>query len=280
MTTLTSLDIRYGAGHHMSDISPSNIAPHFKVVFIGGFLYTLVLPITKLSICFLYQRIVDVERFQKILIQVLAGFLVLTAIGFTCFQITLCIPIPAFWNEPFGPQCRRLQVDESYVMNAIAAWNIFADFCIIAIVLPVIWHLKLQYQSKIALYGVVCIGVLSMIASIIRVTILVGKFDPTDPFWTAADVDLWSCVECNTGLICAAAPCIRPFIYKMRDVLSPVHRRMSITQSNDDQPSLKLNDIENSKTLDSADEMRDYGYNRTQPLPLLPTTITTPANES
>lgn len=268
MTAIAFLDIHFGAGRHIWTVPPGNTVAHFKLFYVGGILYPIVLPITKLSICFLYHRIVDGERLQKTLIRVLALSLTVTAIGFTCYQANQCVPISAFWNDPSGPHCLRLQTKTHDVLWAMGAWNIFSDVCIIAIVLPVVWNLELRFKPKIALFAVVCIGVLSMISSIFRIAVLAKNQNPTDPSWTAADMDIWSCLECNTGLICAAAPCIRPFVVKVRSIFSVTYYNsttMSITQLNDSEHGITCSSEERSASLAAAQQMKDFDYIRPPP---------------
>lgn len=55
-------------------------------------------------------------------------------------------------------------------------------------------------RRKVLLLCVVCIGWFAVISSIIRMVIVLRVLKSTDPAWEAADMDIWSCVECNTSL--------------------------------------------------------------------------------
>jgi hypothetical protein len=275
LTALSALDLRYGTGHHTWTVDPSTFPAHFKVNFATGIFYHLALPFTKLSICCLYQRVVEEERVQKILIRVLAACLILAAIGFLSYQINQCVPISAFWNDPFGPQCAREHTRTPDFLYAIAVWNAFTDFCIIAIMLPVIWNLKLQFKSKMALYIVICMGAFSMTASIVRIAILARTISSPDPYWAVANMDIWSCVECNTALICAAAPCIRPFVVKMRTILSLGYsRRMSTTLNNSYEATTDHSGYGYSTTVVTEEQMKDLCHHTTSPLSQARTEVT------
>lgn len=129
------------------------------------------------------------------------------------------------WNDQFGEQCHRRRSTSNTIFFVNATSNTFTDVALILIVLPVIWKLKMNRRPKLALYGIVCLGWLGVAASAIRMIVVSRILKSKDPAWEAADMDIWSCVECNTSLICAAAPCIRPLLNKIKPSLLPSYLR-------------------------------------------------------
>lgn len=225
LTILTALDLKQGTGKHTWDIPASTTTPHFKLQYATGILYYIALPVTKLAICLTYKRIVDVNRTSKLLIRALIIYLCVTGVGLTIFIMNECTPINAYWNDQFGPQCWKRRSVSNTIFFVNASSNTFTDICIIAIVLPVIWKLQMAQRQKLLLYGIVCIGWFAVASSIIRMVVVSRVLKSTDPAWEAADMDIWSCVECNTSLICAAAPCTRPFINMIGPHLLPSYIR-------------------------------------------------------
>ncbi|KAE9363226.1 hypothetical protein N431DRAFT_475389 [Stipitochalara longipes BDJ] len=256
LTILTFLDLKHGTGRHTWDIPASDLPPHFKLQYATGILYYMVLPITKLGICVLYQRIIDVNRTSKILIQCLIVYMIMTGLGLTIYIMNECTPISAYWNDQFGPQCWKRRSISNILFFVNAASNTFTDLCIIAIVLPVFWGLQMEKRRKMFLFGVVCIGFLAIISSIIRMVIVSRVLKSTDPAWEAADMDIWSCVECNTSLICAAAPCTRHFINKIRPHLLPTYIR---------QTTLKYNGLKDSNAGSKSWPMENIESRRGKP---------------
>src|ERR1700759_5171272 len=108
--------------------------PHYKIQYATGILYYMVLPITKLSICILYQHIVEVDKTSRLLIKSLMVYLVVTGLGLTAYITCECIPVSAYWKDQFGEQCHRRRTTSNTIFFVNAASNTFTDICIILIV--------------------------------------------------------------------------------------------------------------------------------------------------
>ncbi len=75
--------------------------------------------------------------------------------------------------------------------------------------------LKMARGQKIALLAIVSLGVLVIVAAIVRlVQILRYDFDG-DRTWDFSNITTWTAIEVDTGLFCASAPAIRPVIRKL-----------------------------------------------------------------
>jgi hypothetical protein len=96
LTILTFLDLKHGTGSHTWGIPASDLPSHFKLQYAIGILYYIVLPITKLGIRILYQRVVDVNRTSKILIQCLMAYMAITGVGLTIYIMNECTPISTY----------------------------------------------------------------------------------------------------------------------------------------------------------------------------------------
>src|ERR1700761_3515561 len=99
--------------------------------------------------------------------------------------------------------------------------------------------------------------------------IIVSKvLKSSDPAWEAADMDIWSCVECSTSLICAAAPSIRPVLNKLRPRLFPSYIRNTMGHT----------EIKETKDIHITWEMRDMSKKSEKQHATMSTTTLTRSN--
>jgi hypothetical protein len=57
-------------------------------------------------------------------------------------------------------------------------------------------------------------GVFSCIASIVRLQSIRTYTQSADPFYDSVQINLWSIIEVNIGIICASIPALKPLISK------------------------------------------------------------------
>ncbi|PVH91342.1 hypothetical protein DM02DRAFT_664093 [Periconia macrospinosa] len=212
-STLQYIQVALGSGYHIEAVNPANIPKQQVTIYVSQILIVITLPFTKLGICLTYLRIFYSEKQGRRLIK---GVLVLLFISFfpnLIMVIFQCKPISAFWTErPPTPKC--IDSRPSFFLNGVL--NIVCDIALIAIVLPRVIHLRLNGRQKIAVIGIVMLGLLAVIAGIARM-VRVGrvlssrKIDP----WDLYDVSIWTSTEINATLICAAAPGVKPLISKL-----------------------------------------------------------------
>ena len=72
-----------------------------------------------------------------------------------------------------------------------------------AIVVPRVRELHIRRGQKIALFGIVSLGWLVVVASIVRVVRFSALLQSPDPAWASYDISIWTDVEVNVGIICA-----------------------------------------------------------------------------
>jgi hypothetical protein len=115
-----------------------------------------------------------------------------------------CRPLRAYWDHSIAGQCFNAQ--EFIIVNQ--GFNVFMDFVILALPVPMIWNLHRAWQDKLALNGVFALGAFVCFASIYRIVVLFW-ISPTDPTYTVYQATLWTHIEPAVGLICSNLPIIR-----------------------------------------------------------------------
>lgn len=108
----------------------------------------------KLSLLLLYNRIFPVHRVRYATYAV--GFFVVTWLLWAGVStIAQCIPVEYFWNTTVSGHC----IDNDAFYIAAGAVNVFTDFAIIAIPIPIVWKLqKLSVDQKIGFVAIFTLG--------------------------------------------------------------------------------------------------------------------------
>ena len=182
-----------------------------QVLYVFEVVWTLTIPIIKTSILLLYNRIFPVPRVR--LATYFVGFFVITWLLWAGIStIAQCTPIPYFWDRTIaGGHC--INNDAFYI--AAGAVNVFTDFAIIAIPIPVIWNLqKISTVQKFGFVAIFSLGGFVCVISIIRLVYL-GRISADDITWTDAWGGLWSSIEVSLDVVGACLPVVAPGIVKM-----------------------------------------------------------------
>lgn len=109
----------------------------------------------KLSILCFYIRIFNVKPFV-IASTAVACLVVLWALSVILCGFLLCRPFEYNWDQSIDGSCGD-QI-KSYIITG--ALNIVTDALVLGLPLPMIWKLKVNLRSKIALTGIFAIGFL------------------------------------------------------------------------------------------------------------------------
>jgi len=213
LTIMNCVQTAYGLGHHQNDIPLPAFAVTQKLAYINLLLYTVVVCTTKLSICYLYLPIFQVEKRTMWLVRGCIWFVILYSMIFELVSIFQCHPVHAFWD--FSARLKGSCINTIPSFYASGACNIVSDIWLMALVVPKIKALQIRKGQKIALLGIVSLGWLVVVASIVRLVRLSTILHAPDKAWASYDINIWTSVEINVGIICASAPTIKPVLAKI-----------------------------------------------------------------
>lgn len=99
-------------------------------------------------------------------------------------------------------------------MSATSAFHIFMDLWILVLPLRLILRIPRPSREKLALFIIFGLGIISTIASIIRLQSLRIFTLSDDPFYDSLPINTWSMVEVNIGILCASIPTLKPLVAK------------------------------------------------------------------
>ena len=184
-----------------------------KWAYIAQILLYPALSMPKLSICLSYIRVFYNDRKGRLMMQGIAIFIVILAIPFMIETVFSCRPISAYWTEG-RPVTKCLHDSAGLYVNGTP--NLVANVALMIIVIPRILNLKLNPRQKYALLGIFSLGILALVAGIVRmvrVGATLGKaYEGTalDRTWDTYDFSIWTSCEIYVSLLCASAPGVKP----------------------------------------------------------------------
>ncbi|GAB7347201.1 hypothetical protein MBLNU459_g3308t2 [Dothideomycetes sp. NU459] len=117
-----------------------------------------------------------------------------------------CRPVQQYWLTRTGVGCS----DDGTRLLACTIINIVTDILVIAIPVRTVWHIQIPRREKTVLVMLMSIGLVAVIASVIRTVWMSKALDTYDTTWWCFYVWLWTCVECDLAIICACVPTLRP----------------------------------------------------------------------
>ncbi|RBR24407.1 uncharacterized protein FIESC28_02897 [Fusarium coffeatum] len=148
--------VGYGSGILACLSDPSGMLPFHKISnfykcsYFILFLYSQALFFAKMAFVLLYYRIVALPHWRWTYIAAIT-FLVLWNVSGILYHFLQCTPMSTIWDPAVVGKCVPHQMEVGYVLSGI---NIFTDFVVAILPLPVIWKLNLRRSQKIALSGI------------------------------------------------------------------------------------------------------------------------------
>ncbi|PYI22949.1 hypothetical protein BO86DRAFT_396732 [Aspergillus japonicus CBS 114.51] len=199
-----------GMGMRQVDIPPLILEKQMKAFWLTIPFYNAALLCAKASILMQYFRVFPTRRMRRIcwlMIAVLATYGTWAVLS----AFLNCVPVAKFWDSSIPGFC--LSSEGLWFSNA--SMHITTDLVILIIPIPALVALELPKKQKIALISIFAIGGFVCVTSICRLVALKKIADSSDPTYDNVGAASWSAIECNTGIICACLPTLRPLVSRI-----------------------------------------------------------------
>ncbi|KAL7807879.1 GPCR, PTH11-type, partial [Trichoderma aethiopicum] len=137
----------------------------------------------------------------------------LFALGWIVWQISWpvaifqCKPVAAAWGEP--GDCTSGQTVILNVSYFVSAANIFTDFSTALVPIFLLRNLQMPRKLKLITMGILSLGVLASVATIIRISYTWAYTAPTERYYTIAKIVMLTVLECDLGIIAGSMPMLR-----------------------------------------------------------------------
>lgn len=176
--------------------------------------YNLALIFCKLSITLQCYRVLRTPKMQRFF-RIYFGILVLYGLWTFFSSIFTCYPVEAYWLSLFGVQGKCM--DKTALTFSNAAVNIATDLVLIVVPAPLLWRLQIPRKQRVILMGLFGVGTFATATSIIRLHSLytIAMAPEREQSVKGVSIAIWSCIEINTGIVCASIPAIKPLVVKI-----------------------------------------------------------------
>lgn len=152
---LTVTTVEVAGNHHVVTVPLGRQTIYGSTLFAINFIWTIAMPLIKLSILLLYIRIFGRLRYIRIIFYVVCIFMALWAIAVVLILCLQCRPIELIWNKRIqGGSCINSNI--FYLVSSIP--DAITDVILLLLPLPAIWRLHNTIWQKAILTGMFVLG--------------------------------------------------------------------------------------------------------------------------
>ncbi|RVD89555.1 uncharacterized protein DFL_000558 [Arthrobotrys flagrans] len=195
-----------GVGYHIWDVTPEQLHYCFKFIYFHLIGYTWSITLIKMSILFLYERIIPKTHSMR---KVLTGFMIFQIVYFFACELTFifqCDPIEGALDFSYriykSPKCIPLKP----MLYSFGIIHIFVDLSLLILPIRVIWELQMPVKRKISTLSLFVIGAIGCICAVMRIVTLSTLLNGFDFTWVIYEPGMWGLLELTIGIICACIP--------------------------------------------------------------------------
>ncbi|KAK7966570.1 uncharacterized protein PG986_000847 [Apiospora aurea] len=201
----------------------SPIVTYLLRTYLGLILYQLALCFAKLSIGSFYLRMFKSKPAMTALTWATMGLIIGLAIPLTAMSSLQCYPED---GQVFGRPMACVGFTPLLIISS--STHTATDAWLIIMILPTISRLGLPLRRKIAISAVLSLGIFEMAASMIRLQLSLHKNFSPSAGNQASNTLAFFCttvLECDTAIICASVPMVRPILSRIWPSVFPEPRR-------------------------------------------------------
>ncbi|KAJ5524625.1 hypothetical protein N7494_011275 [Penicillium frequentans] len=251
---LDMVEATSGMGMHLKDIPPAILERQMKAFWLTIPFYNAAVLCAKASILMQYFRVFPTQR-MRLVCWIMITILAIYGTWAVISAFLNCIPVAKFWDDSIPGFC----LSKPGLWFSNASMHITTDLVILIIPIPALIAIEIPRKQKVALMILFALGGFVCVTSIVRLVSLKTISDSTDPTWDNVGAASWSAIECNTGIICACLPTLKPLISKLAPgLLSTLNgsRRQKSGHSSNSRRTTTWND---ESTLGAPGEDHEYG---------------------
>ncbi|KAI9370265.1 hypothetical protein BJX61DRAFT_544795 [Aspergillus egyptiacus] len=211
----TSLMIRgatIGWGTDMWALSRPDIISQMKIFYLGIIFFYFTVAIAKLAILFFYLRIFTTPAFKRVTYAIVAlcSAYAIAVVFQSAFD---CTPVPYYWTRFDGvSQGTCLDYTAFRVMPPI---NVALDVVVMVLPLPLLLRLNLPLAKKIRVISMFSVGILIIIAGILRLTHLYHSITTYNITYNGGELSYFGIIEADVSVICTCLPAIAALLKRV-----------------------------------------------------------------
>ncbi|KAJ5593701.1 hypothetical protein N7537_010605 [Penicillium hordei] len=210
---------KYGLGRELSyfTLHPDDLQRAMLCWWVGQLFYVLTCVVAKLSIIIALLRI-TISRIHAYILYAAMGLATAIGLIFFFFTVFQCSPVDYFWHR-VQPNTHGSCINKTTLIGVAYLYSVGAAITDLTIgLLPValIWNLRMNRRTKVAINAILGIGCIASAAVIIRIPYMPTYKDP-DFLYATYQLSIWSNVEAGIGITAGCLTTFRPLVRFFRD---------------------------------------------------------------
>ncbi|KAL4863797.1 hypothetical protein BDV12DRAFT_206165 [Aspergillus spectabilis] len=208
-TALSTTSAHYGTGRHAADLTEYQRVASTKFNWLSQGFHVMSTNWGKVSVGLFLLRIINKVKHHKPVMY--AGILLLTIINSVCVYTIYgqCTPTARLWDANVEGSCWEPNVQKNYAFFQGSS-SAFSDLVLAVYPLFFIWNLQMALKVKVGLGFVLSLGIIAMIAAIVKTVNLASLSARADYPWDTVDLTIWIAVEQYLIIIAACIPTLTP----------------------------------------------------------------------
>ncbi|CAJ2510927.1 Uu.00g065520.m01.CDS01 [Anthostomella pinea] len=173
----------------------------------------------KLSLCVTLMRLGETKRWMTWTLYVIMFLIALTSALSNIFILSSCTPAAALWDKTLPHYTCRDWRPTIAIAIIYSVVNIFTDFIVALLPVFLLWKLQLAWRQKLAVMGVLSLGILASCATLIRIHTF--KFgEENDYLYRMAGLVLWTVIEMALAQVAGSLVAFRPLARRVFGMFS------------------------------------------------------------
>nr|XP_036578635.1 uncharacterized protein CTRU02_11555 [Colletotrichum truncatum]KAF6785930.1 integral membrane protein [Colletotrichum truncatum] len=226
--------IHYGTGRHYYDLDPADQSMAMKYWWFCYLWYCLSMICSKISIGWFLLRI-TVRKIDVWIIYTVMFCTVCTGVVFFFVTLLQCLPIPFFWDKSIKGHCVEMDVIIA-LTYLYSAFSVICDFTFAILPIILIWKLKMDRKTKVALVPIMAMACIASAAVVVRMP-FVKDFKNKDFLYATVDIAIWSTTEQGLAITAGSLATLRPLFRMVVHSLGFTSMGPSINDSERGAPS-------------------------------------------
>ncbi|KAI0544860.1 hypothetical protein F4679DRAFT_506497 [Xylaria curta] len=172
--------------------------------------------LARVSIALFLMRIA-VKKWQRLILHLIIGVTTVMTIVYFFLVLFQCSPPSYFWQrirEGASGSCNRAQT----VLAATLVWGSFAaamDWMLGLLPIAILWHVRINRQSKVGIAAILSFGIIAGIALIVRLIYIVQNGPASNKAYGTLAVSISAVTELALGIIAGCIATLPPLFKRM-----------------------------------------------------------------
>ncbi|KAF4556628.1 Hypothetical protein D9617_1g085060 [Elsinoe fawcettii] len=201
----------FGLGRHDEALTLDDQQGFQRIQFWASLLVTSAITLVKVSISLLLIKLVNNKHLIRFL-YVFIGLICAYTIASDLTIILACRPVDAAWDFSKMPTAKCFSTKTFSALGiANSVVTICTDVLLALLPVPIVWKLQTNLRTKVALIGVLALGLVAVAAGAVKVNAQLTFLSKTDRYFKN-DFPVWAALELYIAIIAATLPTLRPLM--------------------------------------------------------------------